>query len=289
MVRKLLILIFLLILSSFATAQIPMPIGVGGLITVDDIPIGGITVQIENLNTGEVRTTTTAYDTPHTMCGYYFDALFGQNGDVIKVTVIYGGLYSNTTFVDTNQNIQFCNISISSEEPYEPPDDPPYNPPEDPPYEPPYEPPDDPENNETEEPMENDTGDDIPNMYNLTVAVFDNTTNDPISNASVTIYGSNETKVTESHTNESGEAKFLLEEGNYIVTVKKDKHFSSYYAVSLSASMEYTAYMQKNEQNNIPHPAQPQEEGFPAIYTGVIGAIIAIICIAVFFYWRRSA
>ena len=67
MVKKLLILTcFALVSSSFATAQIPLPIGIGGVVEIDGIPIGGITVQVENLNTGEVKTTTTAYDTPHT-------------------------------------------------------------------------------------------------------------------------------------------------------------------------------------------------------------------------------
>ena len=118
----------------------------------------------------------------------------------------------------------FCNISISTDEPYNPPDDPPYNPPDDngngdEPEEPDDPTEDEPENNETEEPDENNTDIDIPSLYNLTVTVFDNITNNtsPVNNASVTIYDSNETKITKSYTNESGVAVFLLEEGNYIV------------------------------------------------------------------------
>ena len=110
MVKKLLILTLILISSSFAVAQPGMPIGAGGIIEVDGIPIGGITVQIVNLNTGESKITTTAYDTPHTKCGFYTVALTGQDGDVIKATVTYGNTYSNTTIVDISQVTQFCNI-----------------------------------------------------------------------------------------------------------------------------------------------------------------------------------
>ena len=279
-------LILTLIGSSFAIAQPGMPVGVGGIIEIDNIPIGGITVQVENLNTGEYKTTTTAYDTPYTKCGYYTVALSGQNGDIIKVTVTYGNTYSNTTTVDLGLVTQFCNISISTEEPYDPPDDPPYNPPDGGNGDEPEEPP---ENNETEEPPENDTDDDICNLYNLTVEVTDNTTGDPISNASVTIYDNNETKITKSYTNESGEATFLLEEGTYIIEVEKDKHSSSYHTVSLLASMEYTAYMSAQNDGNSTNPMQQDDEqSFPVVYVGIAGVVTAIVAVSFFFYYKNS-
>lgn len=289
MVKKLLILTLILISSSFANAQPGMPLGIGGRILIDDMPVGGITVQVENLNTGEVKTTTTAYDTPHTKCGYYTVALTGQNDDVIKVTVTYGNTYSNTIVVDTSQVTQFCNLSISTEEP---PDDPPNggsgtggngDEPDEPPYEPPEEP-DDPINNETEEPSENNTDNDIRNLYNLTVEVVDNTTG-PISNASVTIYDNNETKITKSYTNETGEAVFLLEEGIYIIEIEKNNHPVSYHTVSLLASMEYIAYMSTDENSgNIPCPCQ--QTGFPVIY--IIIVIVIVVVAVIIFYYRRQ-
>ena len=272
---------FILISSSFATAQIPMPIGIGGIITIDGTPIGGITVQVENLNTGEYKTTTTAYDTPYTKCGYYTVALSGQNGDIIKVTVTYGNTYSNTTTVDLGLVTQFCNISISTEEPYDPPDDPPYNPPDGGNGDEPEEPP---ENNETEEPPENDTDDDICNLYNLTVEVTDNTTGDPISNASVTVYR-NDSMVSKSYTNDTGIAVFLLEEGEYAIEIIKDNYGIGSRTVNFLCSTEYTIPM---ETESNPNPTPAQEEGTPMYFYVIVAvAIIIIISIFVYLYHRR--
>lgn len=276
----------LLVTSSFAIAQPGMlMICVGGIIEIDDIPIGGITVQVENLNTGEYKTTTTAYDTPYTKCGYYIVDLTGQEGDVIKVTVTYGNTYSNTTIVDISQVTLFyiCNISISTDEPYEPPDDPPYNPPSngDEPDEP-----ETPEDNETEEPPdeppENDTDNDICNLYNLTVEVTDNTTGDPISNASVTVYR-NDSMVSKSYTNDTGIAAFLLEEGEYAIEITKDNYKLGSRTVNFLCSTEYTIPM---ETESNPNPTPAQEEGTP-IYFYVIVAVAIIIIISIFVYHYR--
>lgn len=293
-----LMLLLMLIGYSFAIAQPGMPLGIGGMIIIDDMPVGGITVQVVNLNTGEHKTTTTAYDTPHTKCGYYTVALTGQNEDVIKVTVTYGNTYSNTCVVNLNLVTQWINISISTEEPYEPPDDPPYNPPDnggDNGDEPPDDTPEEPENNETEEPdnpLENNTDNDIPNLYNLTVTVFGNNTNNtsPVNNASVTIYDSNETKITKSYTNDSGKAIFQLEEGNYIVEVKKGSYVSERNTFSLLASMEYPMYMTVQNDDSSTGSIQQDDQkqsGIPFVYIGVAVAVIIIVGMGIFFY-RRS-
>lgn len=273
--------LLLTLISPLINAQIPLPIGVGGIVEIDNIPVGGITVQVENLNTGEVKTTTTAYDTPYTKCGYYTVALTGQNGDTIKITVTYGYTYSNTVIVDISQITQWCNLSIFTEEPYEPPDNPPGGNGDNIPDEP-----DEPENNETEEPPENNTDNDIPNLCNLTVTVFDNTTNTPVNNASVTIYDNNETKITKSYTNETGEAKFLLEESIYIIEVEKNNQPSSYHTVSLLASTKYTVYMpSQNKNSSSPCRTCQQKDVFPAIYI-IIAIIIVVVSVIIFFYRR---
>ena len=148
--------------------------------------------------------------------------------------------------------------------------------------------PDDPINNETEEPSENNTDNDVCNLYNLTVEVVNNATG-PISNASITIYDNNETKITKSYTNETGEAKFLLEKGIYIIEIEKDKHSSSYHTVNLLASMEYTTYMSSQNENSSSTPCNTcqQKDGFPVIY--IIGVIVIVAVVAIIFFYRRRS
>lgn len=276
-------LILTLIGSSFAIAQIPLPIGVGGLITVDDIPVGGITVQVENLNTGEVKTTTTAYDTPYTKCGYYTVALTGQNGDVIKVTVTYGDTYSNTTTVDLVLVTQYCNISISTEEPYNPPDDPLPSDDDDVSPDDDDEKPPSSEDNETDE---NDTDNDIRSQYNLTVTVFGNTT-EPIGNASVTIF-CNDIKIAKSYTNDTGLAMFVLEEDEYTIEVTKSGYNMGTRTVSLLCSTEYTFCMNKSIENSNPDSqSQDDDQATPWFLYAMVAAAVSVILVVSVLVWRH--
>lgn len=286
MVKKLLILTcFILVSSSFAVAQGPGPT-INGFITIDGVPQDGITVQVKNRDTGVIKSCTTT-------CGSYIVVFtVGQDEDVIESNVtINGNTYSNTTIVNTKFLHHWLNISISTDEP----DVPPYNPPDDNGNDDdePEEPEDEPENNETEEPddpPENNTDNDIPSLYNLTVTVFDNTTNSTsrVNNASVTIYNNNETKITKSYTNETGEAVFLLEEGIYIIKVEKDNHPPSFHTVNLLASMKYTTYMSSQNEGNNKNPIRSNEQGFPVVYFGIVVIVIILACVVIFFYRRRE-
>lgn len=275
----------ILIISSFSVSSDgpPLPIGIGGRITVDNVPVGGITVRVENVNTSESRTATTSYDTPHTICGFYAVSLSGSDGDVIKVTVTYGKTYSNTVIVNIKRVTQFCNVSIITGE--TPPDPPPGGNGETPeePEEPPEEP-DEPNGNETEEPEQNETENGNETTYYLTVKVVDNITGDPISSASVTVY-CNESKIAKSYTNDTGAASFVLEEGDYTVEVAKEGYSGKSGSFTLLCSVEQPFSLDKKGDDN-PNPQPTEGPGVPLYAYGIICAIVVIIMLCVIIYWR---
>lgn len=275
----------ILIIPSFSVSSYdpPMPIGVGGRITVNNAPVGGITVRVENVNTSESRTTTTSYDTPHTICGFYTVSLTGSDGDVIKVTVTYGNTYSNTTIVNMGRVTQFCNLSIVPGE--TPPDPPPGGngetpeEPEDPPEEP-----GEPDENETEEPEQNETENGNETTYHLTVKVVDNATGAPISSASVTVY-CNESKIAKSYTNDTGTVSFVLEEGAYTVEVMKEGYSGKSGSFTLLCSVEQPFSLDKKGDDN-PNPQPTEDQGVPLYVYGIICATVVIIILGVIIYWR---
>ena len=89
--------ITLLILYSRLTTGIGIPVGVGGIVTVNNIPTDGLTVTVTNKNTNLQTTYVTANG------GYYAVALEAKNGDVVEITCNYNGTtYSNTVTIDTS-------------------------------------------------------------------------------------------------------------------------------------------------------------------------------------------
>lgn len=91
-------------------AQPPTVIGVGGMITLNGVPVeNGTSVIVKNNDTG-------TYDNATTENGWYASSMTAKDGDIISVMVCYSGKnYWNTTIVDTSHITQFCNISISVE------------------------------------------------------------------------------------------------------------------------------------------------------------------------------
>ncbi len=283
------LLIFILLLPSFAMAQPPLPCSITGVVTIDGIPTGGITVQIENINTGEVRTTTTSPGNPpyEKWMGYYTEVISGQNDHTVKITVSYGGyIYCNTTKIDLTRVTQWLNLSIVPGE--MPPDPPPGGngeTPEEPegPSEDPEEP-EEPNGNETEEPEQNETENGNETTYHLTVKVVDNATGDPISSASVTIY-CNTSKIAKSYTNDTGTVSFVLEEGDYTVEVMKEGYSGKSGSFTLLCSVEQPFSLDKKGDDN-PNPQPTEDQGVPLYVYGIICAIVVIIILGVIIYWR---
>jgi hypothetical protein len=275
-------MLILISASSFSVAQIPLPLSVGGRIFIDNMPVGGVSVLIENLNTGEIRTTSTAFDTPYTKCGYYTVAMAGQDGNLIKVSVIYGEEYSNITIINMEQSTQFCNISISvDEQPQQPP---PYFPP---PVQPPINPP---ENNtpiipvlpsnESSEPEEDETETIVDDLLNLTINVFDNRTNATVGNLLVKVYDVDEEYVTENYTDDYGNATFKLKTGIYFFKVDGNEGWSSYFPVSLLSSSSYSIYLEnQTESSGIPGP-EPKKEKTSLLVP--VGGVLIIVFIIIF-------
>lgn len=277
----------LLSMSAFTTAHLTPPPGIVGIVSVDGVPTSGLIVHIENIDTGEFQEQTTAHDTLHTTSGGYAVAIPAEDGHMIEISVFYDGYtYFDTTIVDLSLFEQWLNLSIVTGNPPAPSDDdddasPPSGDDDDSPEEPP-------EDNGTE-PDENDTDNDIYNLYNLTVFVSDNTTGGPVSNASVTIYDIETNMVAENHTSEEGNVTFQLEEDDYIVEVEKGDYVTNRKRVALSGSMGFTLSLKEDGigGDNTPYisPQDVQEQGFPFIYIGLIGAVI--VSIVVVLYWKQ--
>ena len=102
--------ILALFMMAPAMAQPPTVIGVGGMITLNGVPVeNGTSVIVKNNDTG-------TYDNATTENGWYASSMTAKDGDIISVMVCYSGKnYWNTTIVDTSHITQFCNISISVE------------------------------------------------------------------------------------------------------------------------------------------------------------------------------
>ena len=124
------VLFTLLILYSRLTTGIGIPVGVGGIVTVNDIPTDGLTVTVTNKNTNIQTTYVTANG------GYYAVALEAKNGDIVEITCNYNGInYSNTVTIDTSLKTNWLNLSITTsleesndeDQPSPPPSSPPPN------------------------------------------------------------------------------------------------------------------------------------------------------------------
>lgn len=292
----LLLLVGMLEITSFATAQFVPDPGVCGIVSANDVPLEGVPIRMDNLNNGEYREQTTAFENPpYSTAGGYAFCMPAEIGDTMQLTVYYNGTeYYGTTivvYVDFDDPINWFNLSIDANAPSppppdDPPDDPPYNPPdlpEDPPDDPPEDPPSEPP---LEEPDEQNETEII--CHNLTVSVFDNTTNAPINNASVTIYDIETNIIAENDTDESGNVTFQLEEGDYIVEAEKDDYPIKRTRVSVTGAVVCTLSLKESQDQNTNNPyisSDVQEQGFPYLYIGIAGIIITII-IAFLYFWK---
>jgi len=102
------VLLTLLILYSRLTTGIGIPVGIGGIVTVNDIPTDGLTVTVTNKNTNLQTTYVTANG------GYYAVALEAKNGDIVEATCNYNDIiYSNTATIDTSLKTNWLNLSIT--------------------------------------------------------------------------------------------------------------------------------------------------------------------------------
>ncbi len=277
------ILVFILLMPSFVMAQsLHLPPITTGVVTIDGIPTGRITVQVENLNTTEeVQTTTTSPGNPphEAWRGYYIVLVSGQNDHIVKITVSYGGyIYYNTTKIGLAR-VTWLNLSSVTGEPPSPSPGGNGGTPEEP--EDPLEDPEEPDGNETEEPEQNETENGNETTYHLTVKVVDNATGNPISSASVTVY-CDESKIAKSYTNDTGTASFVLEEGDYTVEVMKEGYLGKSGSFTLLCSVEQPFSLDKKGDGN---PNSTDEPGIPLYVYGGICAIAVIIILGVV-YWR---
>lgn len=104
---KIILIAMVLMFSISINGQPPVPCGIGGYITVNDVSIeDGIWVTVQNVNTG-------VYDNTTTDNGLYAAGLTASDGDVIRVNCSYMEANAiNTTVVNTSHVTQWVNLSI---------------------------------------------------------------------------------------------------------------------------------------------------------------------------------
>ena len=118
----LLILVGMLEFTSFATAQFFPDPGVAGIVSANDVPLEGVPIRMDNLNNGEYREQTTAFENPpHSTAGGYAFCMPAEIGDTMQLTVYYNGTeyYGTTTivYVDFDDPINWFNLSIDADAP----------------------------------------------------------------------------------------------------------------------------------------------------------------------------
>jgi len=122
--RYLLVVVSIFMLSYCAYA-LPMPVGITGVVTIDGVPADGIIVNMENLNTGEKKITVTK-EIETGEHGWYIGALGANNGDIIRVYVIYNGeTFEKTLTVNLSRATHYANITINTGTSQTPPPSPP--------------------------------------------------------------------------------------------------------------------------------------------------------------------
>lgn len=289
-----LVLVGIMITASLATAQLLPPPVVGGIVSANGVPLEDIAIRMDNLDNGEYREQTTAFENPpYSTAGGYAFCMPSQVGDIMQLTVYYEGLeYYGTMVLYTEQGVNWFNLSIDADAP---PDDPPDEEPDpdpepEPEPEPEEEPEDDPPEEEPDEEPEPEEQNESTLYSNLTVSVINSKTNNPIDNASVTVYDIETNVVAENNTNKSGNVTFQLEEGDYIVEAEKDDYQLARTRIDLLGSSTYAFSLQEAESqgNSNSYVSQnPTEGGFPYFYAGIAGAIVvAIILLFLFMKYK---
>lgn len=274
--------------SSLATASLVPPPVIAGVITADGVPLGGTTVHVQNLDTGEHQEQETAYDGPHTTCGGYAVAIAADDGHMVEVSVKYESeLYWDILTVDLQSSINWLNLSISTGEPSPPPpdDDDVQGDDDDSQDEPPVG-----DDDDDEAGPGNDTEEQTEPMYSLTITVTDNSTAMPVDNATVIIYDTGANMITDNLTNETGHVVFQLEEGEYIIEASGGDYAVGRDRITLSSSMNYALSLKEEGTggNNLPYtPPQNVQQGFPLVYLlaiagiGIAGLVLACLFILI--------
>ncbi len=108
------ILIAILFFFSSTAYSIPQPIGVGGQIKINGVPVNGVEVTIKNLNTGETHTAITKTN-QQGKSGFYATVIDCLKGDSIQLSISYNGnLYTKIETVDFSQPTIWINLSIET-------------------------------------------------------------------------------------------------------------------------------------------------------------------------------
>ena len=91
---------------------LPMPVGVGGIVKINGVPVDDITVTLTNLDSGEKNTFSTQNG------GIYAIAVSAMDGDILKVNLtFFGENYENSTVADLDRKTHWLNFSISFSSP----------------------------------------------------------------------------------------------------------------------------------------------------------------------------
>ena len=277
-------LILTLLGSSFATAQIPVPCGIGGIVSLNEKPVSGLELDIININTGETKTVKTRFNLDHTLCGY-FVALSGQTGQFVFISATYNGKnFYNYVVINDKLPQQWLNLSIQTENQQnngeinfqEITEEIIGNNPDNSSEE---------QNNQSNNiAIENKTS-----YFQLIVHILENDSKEPLYNAFVSIYNNTLTLTAGNYTNESGMISFILKEGEYIVTIEKDDYITEQKRITLSTSAEYILYMKESSSVSIQLQGtnQRQEQESPFIYIGLF--IIGIVCVVSIILWKTKS
>lgn len=106
-IKKLMVVMFLLILFIPHSFAIRQPVGVAGFVYLDDQPLPNALILITNLNTSDTDTATTNAD------GLYVASLYADNGDTLRIVAItMSG--ENTTTVNLSRPTQWLNLSLTT-------------------------------------------------------------------------------------------------------------------------------------------------------------------------------